>query len=136
MSGAATATLVDELVARLAANDFEGLVELYRADAVLDANVPHWRYQLQGRAAIAAQLKQEAPPGARVTSVRPTVTERGVAVEIEGRFGEGSDERLWREVHLFATDGAAVTEHVIYCTGLWDAATIARQAAEAPMVRR
>jgi hypothetical protein len=39
-------------------------------------------------------------------------------------------------VHLFHTDGEAITEHANYCTGIWDAATIARHALEAPMVRR
>jgi hypothetical protein len=40
-----------------------------------------------------------------------------------------------RDINLFRTDGERIIEQTTYCTGPWDAATIARQAIEAPMVR-
>ncbi len=132
------ADLAAEIAARLVALDFEGLSDLYRQDAILDASVPQWRYQLQGRDAIRAQHAQEfgSVRGARVAASRVTPTLDGVVVEIEGCFEEDGEECLWREVHILHTDGAAITEHVGYCTGIWDAATIARQAVDAPMLRR
>jgi hypothetical protein len=74
--------------------------------------------------------------GGRVSSWRVTPTGDGLVAEVEVRFIQEGEERQWREVHLFHTDGGAVTEHANYCTGIWDAATIARHAVEAPMVRR
>lgn len=132
-------TITERITARLSALDFDGLAELYRPDALLDVSVPQWRYQLQGREAIRQALAEELAPllgSARVTGQRATRTDDGVVVELEVRFEQDGEERQWREVHLFHTDGAAITEHLNYCTGVWDATTIARQAVEAPMVRR
>jgi ketosteroid isomerase-like protein len=132
-------TITELITARLSALDFDGLAELYRPDALLDVSVPQWRYQLQGREAIREALAEELAPlvgSARVTGQRATQTDDGVVVELEVRFVQDGEDRQWREVHLFHTDGTAITEHLNYCTGVWDAATIARQAVEAPMVRR
>lgn len=132
-------TITELITARLSALDFDGLAELYRPDALLDVSVPQWRYQLQGREAIRQALAEELAlvvESGRVTGQRATRTDDGVVVELEVRFEQDGEERQWREVHLFHTDGTAITEHLNYCTGVWDAATIARQAVEAPMVRR
>ncbi|MGH9149829.1 MAG: nuclear transport factor 2 family protein [Acidimicrobiales bacterium] len=129
--------LMEAIVERLVALNWAGLAELYRPDALLDANVPEWRYQLQGRGAIRAQFEQEAAEagtGTRVTWWRAVPTGDGVVVEVEARFDHDGEERLWRQVNILRTDGEAVTAHILYCTGIWDAATIARQAVEAPMV--
>ena len=132
-------TITESITARLTALDFDGLAELYRPDALLDVSVPQWRYQLQGREAIRQALAEELAlvvGSGRVTAQRATRTDDGVVVELEVRFEQDGEERQWREVHLFHTDGTAITEHLNYCTGIWDAATIARQAVEAPMVHR
>ena len=132
-------TITELITARLSALDFDGLAELYRPDALLDVSVPQWRYQLQGREAIRQALAEELAlvvGNGRVTGQRATRTDDGVVVELEVRFVQDGEERQWREVHLFHTDGTAITEHLNYCTGVWDAATIARQAVEAPMVHR
>lgn len=131
-------TLADRIEARLSALDFDALADLYRPDALFDASVPQWRYQLQGREAIREALAEEFAPileSARVEARRATRTDDGVVVELEVRFVQDGEERLWREIHLFRTDGTSITEHVNYCTGIWDGATIARHALEAPMVR-
>lgn len=135
-----TEVLADRISRCLRTLDLDGLAALYRADALFDASVPEWRYQLQGREAIAQQLREELHPAlgtARVTSERVTPMADGVAVELEVHFtGDDGGERLWREVHLVHTDGEHIVEHVNYCTGIWDPPTIARHAVEAPMVRR
>lgn len=130
-----SASVADRIVACLEAVDHDGLAALYRPDALLDVNVPEWRYQLQGPAAIRQQFREEAVASPRVVGLRPTVTADGVVVELETRFDHEGEGRLWREVHIFHTDGEMVWEHTVYCTGVWDADTIARQAVEAPMVR-
>ena len=131
--------LDDQIATRLYALDYEGLADMYRPDALVDINVPQWRYQLQGPDAIRELLREaldQTGGEGRVTAWRATPTDDGLAVEMEVRFPHDGEEQQWREVHLFHTDGASIVEHVCYCTGIWDAATIARQAIEAPMVRR
>ena len=139
MSTAPTTTLAQQIVECLGALDAVALAALYRADALLDANVPQWRYQLQGPAAIGEQLHEEWAPvlaaGGRVTALRATPVDTGLVVETEGRFSQDGEECLWRDIHVFRTESEAIVEHTFYCTGVWDAATIARQAVEAPMVR-
>jgi hypothetical protein len=138
MSPTRTGTLTERIVDCLRTFDVDGLTALYRADALLDVSVPTWRYQLQGAAAIGERLREELAPvrnSARVTSMRTDAIADGVVIEMEVRLVQAGEDRMWREVHIVHTDGAAITEHVDYCTGIWDAATIARHAIEAPMVR-
>jgi hypothetical protein len=111
------------------------LAKLYAPDALVDVNVPQWRYQVLG-ADVEPFLRDEfEQPDGEVVSHRVTYFEDGVMIEAETRFTEGGETRLWRNVNIFRTDGDRVVEHTAYCTGVWDAATIARQAVEAPMVR-
>ena len=58
-----------------------------------------------------------------------------VIIQEEMRFDRDDGECLWRAVDIFRVDGDAVVEHIQYCTGCWPPDQIARQAAEAPMVR-
>lgn len=130
-------SLTDEIVGCLLRGDRPGLVDRYRPDALLDVNVPQWRLQVQGRDAIAEALVDELDvAGRRVTRLHAARTEDGVLVETETRFTRDGAEWLWRDLHRFRTADGAIAEHVVYCTGQWDPATIARQAIEAPMVRR
>ena len=134
-----TEALTGRIVDCLRTLDVDGLTALYRSDALLDVSVPSWRYQLQGPQAIGEQLREELAPIAAagtVADLRATPTADGVVVEMEVHFVDDGEERMWREAHVLHTDGTAITEHVNYCTGIWDAATIARHAVEAPMVRR
>ena len=59
----------------------------------------------------------------------------GCVVEVAVRFNHGDETRRWRDIHVTRRRDGPVTEHFAYCTGHWDAATIARHDAEAPMVR-
>lgn len=141
MSAAATAasTLDDRIVGCLRTLDATGLAALYRADVLLDANVPEWRYQLQGVDSVVEKLREEWSPvlaaGYEVTATRSHPMDNGVVVETEVRYRHDGEVHLWRDVHIVRTDGEAIVAHTFYCTGDWDGATIARQAVEAPMVR-
>jgi hypothetical protein len=111
------------------------LAALYAADALVDINVPQWRYQVVG-ADVEPVLREEFEPTGRVlTGRRVTHFDHGVIVEGETSATENGELRRWRTVNIFRTDGQRIVEHTVYCTGIWDAATIARQAVEAPMIR-
>jgi len=126
-----TAQIADLLLDGQAAQ----LTKLYAPDALVDVNVPQWRYQVLG-ADVEPVLREEfEQPDRAVVSHRVTQIEGGVMIEAETRFTEDGETRLWRDINIFRTDGEHIIEHTAYCTGVWDAATIARQAVEAPMVR-
>jgi hypothetical protein len=118
--------------------DWNGLAALYAPDVLLDMHPPGWRYQIEGAGAAAAQWKAitDQFDDFRVTWVRTTpTTGGGVVVEWEMHTGHGDREHLCRQVDILHGDGTKITEHVVFCGGMWDAATIARQKAEAPMIR-
>jgi predicted SnoaL-like aldol condensation-catalyzing enzyme len=56
-------------------------------------------------------------------------------IESEVRFRKDTEECLWRAVDIFRIAGDRIVEHTQYCSGVWTPEQIARQAAEAPMVR-
>lgn len=131
-------TVLEQAADALRRYDLAALRDLCRADLVFDANVPQWRYQLQGPEAvfeaISAELAGMERP--RVTSSRVSRAASVVAVEVEVHSGQGGEERMWREIHLLRGGDDGIAEHTTYCTGVWDGPAIAQHAAEAPMVWR
>lgn len=130
--------LLGQAASCLGRYDLEGLAQCYRVDVLLDASVPLWRFQLQGAEAILEAFGEElAPLGElEVAEVIEHRSAESVAVELEVRYHGQDGLHLWREVHLLIGDDEGVKEHRIYCTGIWDPATIARHAIEGTMVRR
>lgn len=105
---------------------------------LLDANVPHWRFQTQGREELVEGLRMsEFGPDYRIAEHRSRPTADGAVVEIECHLTHEGEERLSRQVHLLRCDDTgAVAEVTLFCTGIWNAETIERQRLYAPMVRR
>lgn len=103
---------------------------------LLDANVPEWRFQRLGLDEIIAQYKEwYLPTPPRITGWKEKRTAWGAVIEVESSGGEGEDEKYVREIHIFLTADDRITEHISYYTGPWDRESVARQRAEAPMVR-
>jgi hypothetical protein len=117
--------------------DWDGLAALYAPDVLLDMHPPGWRFQVQGADAVSAQWKAivDQFEDFRVTWVRTTPTDGGVVIEWEMHAGHSDGEHLCRQADILHGDGKTITEHVVFCGGMWDAATIARQRTEAPMIR-
>lgn len=109
------------------------------SDTVLfDANVPHWRFQSEGRQEVVDALRMsEFGPDYRITEHRSRPTADGAVVEIECHLTIDGEDRLSRQVHVLRCDeSGAVAEVTLFCTGIWNAETIERQRLYAPMVRR
>jgi hypothetical protein len=117
--------------------DIAPLGELYAPDALFEMNLPQWRFQLQGPEAITTQLKGYFDRGAvTVVSWKERSGDFGAVVEEASRWHVEPEELYYRQVHIFVTDANdRISEHVIYCPGEWDKATVERQKAEAPMIR-
>lgn len=120
--------------AAVEAADREALAGLYHPDALLDAHVPNWRFQVQGRHAIVENTGALPGPG-RFTFFNAEPTASGdLLVQFEWRQLE-DDKAAVRELHLWRIDGGRVVEQVLFCAGIWDHQLQARMAAEAPLVR-
>jgi len=132
-----TTTVAGQLVEAMRAADWKAITDTYAPDVLLDMNLPTWRFQLQGRDAAAQYLTEQVSglPNLRLVHQEVHHTDSGVIIEEEMRFDGDDGEYLWRAVDIFRIDGDRVTEHVQYCSGCWTPDQIARQTAEAPMVR-
>lgn len=128
--------LADRLRKIFETADRAAIEDLYAPDALLDANVPTWRFQRKGIEEIVAQYDQWLADGTfRMLGSREWGAPWGAVIENEQREpGEDGAEVYSRQIHLLLlTDGDKVARHIMYCTGQWDADTEARQKAEAPM---
>jgi hypothetical protein len=116
--------------------DADPLRPWYADDALLDATVPHWRFQVRGRDALLDLLDAEElrKPERRLAQLRTTPTDAGLLVEVEQRSTEGGEDRWFREVHHLRCDGGLVVEHGVWCSGVADAEAV-RQLADAPVER-
>lgn len=132
-----TTTVVDKLISAMRDADWEAIAETYAPDVLLDMNLPTWRFQLQGREAVAQYLVEQTKglSNLHTTQHRAFRTDGAVIIEEEMRFDGDDGEYLWRAIDIFHIDGNTVTEHGQYCTGCWTPDQIARQSDEAPMVR-
>ena len=132
-----TNSVAEHVVACLRSGNYVRLTERFAPDALLDMNLPTWRFQLQGRDAIAEYFSEQTSglTDLRCTQLRELVTDDAVVIESECRFDDSDGEHLWRSVDLVRIVTGEIVEHTQYCTGCWPPDQIARQAAEAPMVR-
>jgi SnoaL-like domain len=108
--------------------------DLFAPDAFFDLYPPLWRFQLEGPAAFAAQIRAiaEGETSSRILRVVPTAT--GFVLENE-ETQRGATALVARHLWLCEVRDGRITEAVGYCNGGWDDELRARHAAEAPMLR-
>jgi hypothetical protein len=108
--------------------------DVFAEDVFADLYPPLWRFQLQGRATFAAQLRaiSEGETRSRILRVVPTAT--GFVMEHE-ETQRGERTEVARKVWLCEVRDDRITEMTCYCNGGWDDELRARHAAEAPMLR-
>ncbi|MDN5860479.1 MAG: hypothetical protein L0H84_17885 [Pseudonocardia sp.] len=123
-----TTTVIDGFLAGIAAGAVPSA--LYTDDAVLDAVVPNWRFDVTGAAAIAAEYgRWFAHPG-RVEELRRQPTVTGEVVEYSVCWEEDGVPHAGRHVHVLelAPDGRIAADHV-WCGGRWPAELLAQMEA-------
>jgi predicted SnoaL-like aldol condensation-catalyzing enzyme len=132
---AATAT-ADWIVECMSKADLAGLARCYADSVLLDVSSPKWRAQLQGRAAAAESLAEDAAklPNLRTAWSHATIGADAVVVEYEFRWDSPDGEALSRAVSVFQLDGNEIVEHRDYCCGGWAPADLAKNMAEAPII--
>ena len=123
---------IEKLRSCLETGDWDGLADVYASGALLDANVPQWRFQRRGVEAIAAQYRDWYPERVRLVEWTPTAAAFGAVVEQAEWTVVGGEETYTRSIHVLRVDGGRIARHVLYCTGRWDKATVERHSREAP----
>lgn len=137
----ATATVeqltADQLSERFheAFRTFEAGEDAFAPDVFFDLNMPVWRFQLQGREAIGAQLRQINQGPVRIDILRTVPTASGFVTEHEEHQDVHGQHLSARRLWLCEVRDGRITEVVGYCSGEWDEELRARHAAEAPMIR-
>jgi hypothetical protein len=136
-SGHETATTVERLATAFnrSFETGEDPDEVLSPDVFFDLYPPFWRFQLQGRDAIRAQLRL-LNDGHEVTSpiLRVVPTADGFLLEHE-ETSRGERTEVARKLWVCVVRDGQVVEATCYCNGGWDDALRARHAAEAPMLR-
>jgi ketosteroid isomerase-like protein len=129
--------LAERYRAAVEAGDVDALAELYRSAVLLDAHVPNWRFQVQGRDAVAETTGTGLPGPGRFASFDAEPTVAGdLLVRCEWHQEEERGGQVVRELHLWRLDDVGrITEQVVFCSGVWDRQLQARMAAEAPLIR-
>lgn len=109
--------------------------DLFAPDVFLDDFPPQWRFQLQGRNALLAQLRA-SNEGRTITArlLRVVSTATGFVMEHEQTHAGDVTESA-RHLDLCEVRDGRIVEIVSYCNGGWDDALRVRHAAEAPMLR-
>jgi len=109
--------------------------EILHPDVFFDLYPPFWRFQLQGRDAIQAQLRM-LNEGCEVTSriLRVVPTADGFLLEHE-ETSRGERTEIARKLWVCVVRAGQIVEATCYCNGGWDDELQARHAAEAPMLR-
>lgn len=129
--------LIDDFRSLQATLDSGLVPTVYADDALLDSNVPEWRFQRKGTGEIADQYRSWASELSDLSLAAFNAQEVpwGFVVELEQRFRSDGDDCLSRQLHVLTVRDGKLAEHTFYCTGVWGSDAIKRQAAEAPMVR-
>lgn len=103
-------------------------------DVFADLLPPMWRFQLQGRDQLVAQMRAIAEGEIRSRIVRVIPTATGFVLEHEETV-EGDHREVARKLWLCEVRDGRISEVTAYCNGGWDDELRARHAAEAPMLR-
>ena len=123
--------------AAVEARDIEMLAGLYHPEVFLDAHVPNWRFQTQGRHAVAETTGTGLPGPGRFAAfdVEPTAS-GDLLVQFEWRQDEEQGGHVSRELHVWRLDDdGRIAEQVVFCAGVWSPELQAQMADEAPLIR-
>jgi hypothetical protein len=131
-----TTTLADAVTNAYLAGNADALADLCIDDVLVEVVVPQWRFQIAGRESAREGLAhEEFVPGREVVWHQRTAIEDGLLLEVESVAPMHGEPHRWLEMNRFRFADGRIVEIVQYCSGFMDAATQARNAAEAPLVR-
>ncbi len=100
--------------------------DAFADEAVLDATVPGWRFEVHGRAHIEAQLGAwYADPG-EFETLRRTPIEGGELVEFTLTWTEHGVPHAAHQAHILHVEGDRIVHDTAFCGGRWPASLLAQ----------
>lgn len=142
MTGANTLAGLDPAVAFRLSERFAAVfptlqagTDLFTEDVLFDLNMPIWRFQIQGSAGFAEQLRKINRGPVQIDVVRTVPARSGFVTEHVEHQDLDSEEVSARKIWYCEVEQERICLAICYCTGEWDEALRARHAVEAPMVR-
>ena len=123
---------------------WDGFEKMYTPDALFDASVPNWHFQLEGGDKAVEQLADWFGIAPDVFEAVITATEDGAVVDFEMRRtcpGNPSENHAphlegTRQAHIFRLRDGKIAEERVYCSGEWLEEDWRKIDAEAPKVAR
>ena len=121
-------TCVDQFLSAAETGTIAGCTA-WSADAVLDATVPNWRFQVRGADAIRTEYARWfADPGS-FEQLRRLPTEDGEVVEYTLTWAEDGVPHAAHHVHVLTIDAGLIVADTVVCGGRWPASLLAEMAA-------
>lgn len=134
MSG--THPLAEQYRSAVEAGDLAALAGLYQPDVLFDAHVPNWRFQLQGRDAVAEHTGGALPSPGHFTSFDVTPTTAGdLLVQFEWHGPTDDGGAVVRQLHMLHLDEGRIAAQVMFCAGVWSPQLQQQMASAAPLIR-
>ena len=103
--------------------------DLFAVDAVLDATVPHWRFETSGGEAIGREFGRWYKDPATIDNVVRRPIPGGVALELDFSWEDGGVPHAAHQLHLLTVDGPAIAADTVFCGGRWSADLLAEMEA-------
>jgi len=103
---------------------------VWSADAVLDATVPHWRFQVTGADAIRSEYARWFADLAKFEYLRRRRTEDGEVVEYTLSWTEDGVPHAAHHMHLLTVEDGLIVADTVLCGGRWPASLLAEMEAD------
>ena len=100
--------------------------DLYAADARLDATVPGWRFQAQGRDQIAAEYRSWFAGASVLETLERLPIEGGEVVRYFHTFEVGGQSHAAHHVHLLQVRDDHIVADTVFCGGRWGPEVLAQ----------
>ena len=102
--------------------------DVYAADAVLDATVPHWRFRQHGARAFAAQVAHWFADPAEFDEITRTPLPDGELVEFTLSWSENGVPHAAHQAHRITVRDGRIAHDLMFCGGRWPAPLLAEMA--------
>lgn len=116
-------SVVDRFLAGIVSADMPAVV--FSDEAVFDATVPNWRYQVRGAEAVQAELAKWYADRGRFREIDRTDIPGGEFVEFTLTWTEDGIEHMCHQAHVLQLQNNQVIKDTVWCGGRWPADLVA-----------
>ena len=122
-------TAVDQFLAAIQAGTIAGC-GAWSADAVLDATVPNWRFQLTGPDAIRSEYAKWFGDPGTFEDLRRLPTQDGEVLDYTLTWTEAGVPHAAHHAHILTVEDGLIAADTVLCGGRWPASLLAEMAVD------